>query len=187
MRLDDNCARFIAESYPKADVTKKSCLEEVTSVLNSDLFEQSSLILLAVGWDYGSVKNLPNILSHPAFRKKNILIFKYASFTRIESIVEMLSAAELESGFLRSKLAYTQRHPKMNRIHQEIDNIAKDYAVDTINGYDIFCDNRKKTCDLFSEKGAPLLIDYAHLSPEGFEYLSSRLFLKLFESLEAEQ
>ena len=131
-----------------------------------------------------NIEDLNKIVEKLAETRKPIHVFKSAAFTPIGSLILSFNEDQLKSDHLRGGFIYAMRHPKAVRVNREIDKIVGSKLIKSINGYDAFCNESKKRCDIFSEDGVPLIIDHVHLSREGFKHMSKWVEDRLLMDLE---
>ena len=65
--------------------------------------------------------------------------------------------------------------------NEKLNLIAKENNIFTLNGFDVFCSEVKKTCNLFNDNGKPYIIDASHLSIEGIERTKIWLYVEIMD------
>ena len=70
---------------------------------------------------------------------------------------------------------------KIKILQSDCELIAEKNNMFTLNGFDVFCNEVKKTCNLFNDNGKPYIIDASHLSIEGIERTKIWLYVEIMD------
>ena len=187
LAFDDECAKNIITNGTEVNHNLILCSESLSHNFESELFVDSDIIIIASAW-LSNAKYLEAMLDRVEFKDKKIIVYKSHAFSPISSLIMALDGEKLS--FLDSKFSdfvSLNRHSRTMTANKELESIASERKIKTIDGFDAFCLGNNQ-CTIFDLEGNPYIVDQAHLSIAGlyyFEIWFSRKLNEFFENIKS--
>ena len=181
--LDDKCIKNFALDKNEINNNAIPCKKIIDLFFNSSLFNEAQVLILAEGW-FKNAKYLDHFLGQPEFDNKKIVIFLSPYFSDMSSLLlyRDKSQSNINSSKFK-KFVYYNRLDRAISANKTLQNIATKHSINTINGYDFFCDSNLKECTVIDNFNSPLIIDQVHLSNSGLIKFSAWFTSQLNEVL----
>ena len=176
----NSCAKHIPTGKNKMNLNNE-CSKSLLELSKSKIVKDSDVILIATQW-LKNAKYLQNLLNSKELHNKKIIIYETHAFSDIVSLImasESMNKSFFDNNF--QKFLYLSKNERTIKANQKLNLIAKKNNISTLNGFDVFCNEVKKTCNLFNDNGKPYIIDASHLSIEGIERTKIWLYVEIMD------
>ena len=188
LTFDDRCALFIATGIEQTNHDDGKCSDAVNVYLKSDLFHSADLIIIAANW-VENYKYFEQLLNHRLLENKDTLIYLTQAFSDIRSIIYSIDSIENNSESL-GKLIFESKRSVLIKSNEAVKSIARKSGIQTIEGFDAFCDSLNERCVLFDEQKRPYIWDQNHLTYSGalfFEKWFSKSLIAAIEKIDNDE
>lgn len=168
LRLDDNCMRA-----PSAIQLDKVCRKELNRVIDSELLNSASHIILTATWQRQNISGIVNFVSYLENIGKSVAVVSTANFQDASSVALQLPNVPLDNFeyfFFRSirddwRRQYLQLREKLQEVT----------SAQFFEKLDLFCVVSLQKCNLMSSDFHWLIYDSGHLTVRGFKELAQKI------------
>ena len=182
LAFDVECVKHIATRKLEVNHDQKLCKNTIDSYLNSSLFQQAEVVVVALAW-LSNTQYISDLLNHALLKDKRVVLYQSHGFADITSIIYSIEESNSFSDNLL-KFIFKSKRSRTVFANEEVEKFARARNIPTLNSFDAFCDSIEKRCHLFNERKQPYIIDQAHLSVTGinvFEKWFSKELINIFE------
>ena len=166
--LDDECIKNLASNGNEINTDSIPCKKKIDVFLNSFLLKESEVIIIAEGW-FNNAKYLDYFLRLPEVNNKKKIIYLQHNFSDMRSLIVYKDKSQININSAEfKKFVYLNRNQRAIKSNKILQDIANKYSLNTIKGFDFFCNFSLKECSVIDDIGFPLIIDQIHLSGSGF-------------------
>lgn len=175
LRLDDRCMSLMVDVLMNAHSGAASgdgCSKEVSTVLNSSVFEAAEEIVLATNWQVETAPEGLNLAELLIDEERTAAMLGVAAFNDMASLSMQLGTIDIPLG----DFLYQNIRSKFLPINQRFEDAANNNPrLRYLDKLALFCDASSASCDMLDRNERLILFDNAHVTVDGVLVFSERI------------
>ena len=150
LEFDDECAKHIVTNGRELNHRiPEFCSDTLKKYRNSNLFKDADIIVIAAAW-LSNAPYIESLIKYDLLKDKKIIIYKNYAFTDMSSILYSFDTNYQEL-LKPNNFLFLSKRARTEFANSKIKNIAISNKMNTMNGFDAFCNHIKRECSLFDK------------------------------------